>query len=66
MKKLILLSSLLALLSCSEDQKKETQKVTEDFTGVTAVKTGQEMKSRIDSISAVQEKRAEEMEKLLK
>lgn len=66
MKELIVIFSLLCLIACTTGQKKDTKKVTEDFTGATAVKTGQEMKSQIDSINKIQTERSEELDELLK
>lgn len=66
MRELLFIITLLSLMACATDQKKEVEKVTEDITGVTAVKTGQEMKTRIDSITQIQNQRAEELDELLK
>lgn len=65
MRFLVVCFAFFLLASCSEELKKDTKKVTEDFTGATTIKTGNEMKSKIDSLSEIQEKRTEEFEKLL-
>lgn len=63
--KILTFCLLLMFFSCSDEQKKDAKKVTEDFTGASAIKKGEELKRSIDSITDTQQRRAEELEKLM-
>jgi hypothetical protein len=62
--RLLLIIALVAIIGCSKEQKKTVEKLTEDVSGYSAVKTGNAMKAKLKDFEKSEQERIDSLESI--